>query len=180
MDKNKKRASFLFGSQPKDKSDGFSWTDTGTPDDEDNYYASFRDLSRKLKEVNEDFEKLTTKIEEVEKETRTKLDNELDKVKGQIVESKTKVVETLALFAALFTFLSLQVQALKEQTSIDRVVGLVLVCGGIVAFFVLILDIIIKTPDDASTKILKIRFISLLIISLLLVGCGIMFLTVKS
>lgn len=146
---------------------------------DDSYYANGDDIRELLSEANTNFKDLTAKIDKMEADAQVKLDKELSKVKQQIDESKTKVVETLALFAALFTFLSLQMKALTDQTDIDRIIGLILISGGMVTFFVLILDIMIKTRAEANSKIMKIRFGLLLSISILLIISGILMLTLK-
>jgi len=130
-------------------------------------------INKKLDEANESFTKLENKVEQIERSTKSKIDKELSDLRLRIDESKSRVVETLALFAALFTFLSLQVQIFKEQTDVDQVLGLVLITGGLITFFVLILDLMIKNKDDAK-NFLRIRFFLLLSISVLLIACGIL------
>lgn len=131
------------------------------------------DINRKLDEANIKFLDLEKKIEKTAKETKIQIDKELLDVRQKIDESKSRIVETLGLFVALFTFLSLQVQIFKDERDVDQVLGLVLITGGLIAFFVLILDIMIKNKDDAK-GFLRTRFFLLLAISLLLVGAGIL------
>lgn len=130
-------------------------------------------INRKLDEANQKFLELEEKIEETKNDTKTRIDKELEVVRQKIDESKTRVVETLGLFVALFTFLSLQVQIFKDERNIDQIIGLVLITGGLITFFVLVLDIMIKNKDDAK-GLLKTRFFLLLIVSLLLVAAGIL------
>lgn len=181
MDKSKEeksRESFFL--EPRTKNPRvFQMDDFHLQSKGDNYHATEQDIREKLAEANKNFKDLTAKIDKMEADAQEKLDKELGKVKRQIEESKTKVVETLALFAALFTFLSLQVNILTEETNIENIIGLILISGGMITFFVLILDIMVKTHDEANSKIMKWRFNSLLAVTVLLIINGILIMILK-
>ena len=165
--------------------------ENGHLDYEYNFEAQDRELNEKINQANEKHEKLVKKTEkqfnatkiEFEKEVarmqkqlvEDKLDlkKDVDLVKDQIDASKDRVVETLAVFAALFTFLSLQVQVFKDETNPNKLLGLVLVSGGLITFFVLILDLMIKTKSETQ-NFLKTRFYLLFFSSVILIGVGVL------
>jgi hypothetical protein len=154
--------------------------DKNYPEDEpsSDYSANIEELNNKISEANKHFEELTKELDSFKSSMAKKLDDEIGTVKEQVSESKSRVVESLGLFAALFTFLSLQVQVFKDQASTDNVIGLVLITGGLITFFVLILDIMVKTKED-SKYFLKVRFFLLLTMSVLLVASGVMLLKIR-
>lgn len=136
-----------------------------------------RELNRKIEEANAKIEKLVEKTEKSLNQTKGQMETDFKEVKKQIDESKGRVVETLALFAALFTFLSLQVQIFKEERDAGRMIALILITGGIVTFFVLILDLMIKSKND-SESLQTIRFSLLLAMSMLMIISGVLLMKV--
>ncbi len=139
--------------------------------------GALKELNDQLADSKKQIGELIQTTEESFSDMRNKMEKERATVRKQIDESKTKVVETLALFAALFTFLSLQVDVLKGEDDTDKILGLVLITGGLITFFVLILDSMVKTREPVG--FLKKRFVMLYVMSILLVLAGVLMVQLK-
>ncbi|GEM_PF-3709137 len=130
-----------------------------------------KELNDKINAANKRFDSIVASTEAELRSVRKTVNDQLKEVTKQIDESKNRVVETLALFAALFTFLSLQVQIFKDERDPDIVIGIVLITGGLITFFVLILDLMIKSKGE-SNNLMKTRFFLLFATSILLIIAG--------
>ena len=139
------------------------------------YYANLEQINSDIAEANKKIDKAVKMSQDSANKLQAKVENQLEKLRGevrsQVDDSKNRVVETLAVFAALFTFLSLDVQIFKTQTSPNKIIGLILISGGLITFFVIMLDAMIKHDDDAE-KFWQTRFILFYILSIALVVAG--------
>jgi len=135
-----------------------------------NYYNKLASektlLSEKNKIIDElkkyadkETEKLNQQIKDIKnnaKETKEKLENKID-------DSKLKIIETLGIFVALFTFISIEFQVFRSYESAMAIAGLTLVILGSLTFFVTILDFVL----NVNLSFLKIKKDSGLIASMM-------------
>jgi uncharacterized membrane-anchored protein len=103
---------------------------------------------------------------------KTEEDKLKDKLEQKIEDSKLSVIETLGLFVALFTFISIDVQILKSDLNLLALAGFVLVTLGALSFFVICLNLLVTKSDD-RIKTSKYRFVLAFIITILLLVCGV-------
>lgn len=129
------------------------------------------DAENKIKETQDQFNKKIQNSEARIQHLNKKLEKDMIEVKKGIDDSKNKTVETLAVFAALFTFLSLQVQILRDSKSVHQLMGFSLVSAGLVTFFVLILDLMIKSKSELYVSF-YVRFGLLMAVSSALIIVG--------
>lgn len=92
-----------------------------------------KDIDEMAKGVENKIKESKREAKESEKEIRKEIDN-----------SKLSVIETLGIFVALFTFISVEFQILKNTTSIFSMLGLSFVMLGSLVFFVLILHLVLN------------------------------------
>lgn len=138
---------------------------------ETDFDATIDELNERIAQSDAHFEEIERKIAAMADETQKKIEGDVSIIKEKIEESKARVFETLALFVALFTFLSLQVQIMKDERNINNIVGLVLISGGLITFFVLILDIMVKSKGGSKDHYV-FRFFLLLVLCLAFIACG--------
>jgi hypothetical protein len=100
-----------------------------------------------IAEQNEFFKKqikgLERKLASANKEIQNKLaeaNRKIDDTSLRTEDIKTKVIETLAVFTALFTFLSITFQILKDNSNPILALSLIAVAAGILIIFVLLVD----------------------------------------
>lgn len=174
---NSDQASFLKIKEPFEDKEGHDSDLSSTHYDLADIESRLND---KLAEANEKFDQLindTKKelkiIRKSVKTSESEMEDKIVNVSKEIDESKDRVVETLALFAALFTFLSLEVQVFKGEQDPNKLIGLILIAGGLVTFFILILDLMIKSKGE-SKDLMKTRFFLLLTMSIFLIIAGIL------
>jgi uncharacterized membrane protein len=80
------------------------------------------------------------------KESEDKLDKKID-------DSRTKTIETLGIFVALFTFVSLEFRAFTMFQSFSAISAITLIILGGLILFIIILDLVIKATDSIFCKI---------------------------
>lgn len=101
----------------------------------------------------------------------TAFEKKFDDLKNEVSDSKARQIESLGLFVALIAFLSLQIQAFNGVDSRAQTVGLILISAGIMTFFVLILDVMIRAERETS-RFIMVRFFLLLAFSIVCAICG--------
>jgi hypothetical protein len=116
------------------------------------------------KKVNEDIKKLEDKIIESNEEIKKSEYNFNNKIES----SRIKIIETLGIFVALFTFVSVEFQMFRIFHRADSVGGLTLILLGSLISFLLILDFVINSSDNIKTK-----FYPMIIFSAGLIGVGV-------
>lgn len=85
-------------------------------------------------------------------------ENRLKKMENKIENSQIRIVETLGIFVALFTFISTEFQAFKIYQSLKAIAGLSLIMLGGLLIFIIILNIVLmssKIDKDATFNFLK-------------------------
>lgn len=102
------------------------------------------------KKTEEKFNVTENKINELE----NKLDTIQDKIDNKIENSKIKVIETLGIFVALFTFVSVEFQAFRQMNNLNSIAGMTLIMLGSLSFFVIIMDIVLNN-QFSDKKIIK-------------------------
>jgi len=101
-----------------------------------------------IKKTKKDTEiKLNNKIEETWKETNQDLSDKID-------NSKLKTIETLGIFVALFTFVSVNVQIFTRVTHLKSAMWFTVLLMGSLGFFALIIHIIINKEKKYVSLIL--------------------------
>lgn len=143
---------------------------------EDDYKTNIDELNEKIRESNDSYNTIQREIKKLKRDTKKQFKDEMGEIRNKIEQDKNRVVETIGVFAALFTFLSLQVQIMKEEREPIAIIALVLVTGGIITFFVLILDLLVRSRDEVG-GIFLLRFCLLLAMSSLMLICGVLMFT---
>jgi uncharacterized membrane protein len=90
------------------------------------------------------------------KKVNSEFERKKDQLEGKIESSKIKVIETLGIFVALFTFISTEFQVFKIYQNPVTIVGLTLIILGSLLIFVTVLDTIL----DNNFSLYKTRRIS--------------------
>lgn len=122
-------------------------------------------MEKTTKEIEDKF---NDKIENTTKETEEKLNNKID-------DSKLKTIETLGIFVALFTFVSIEFQVFRMFDDPQSVAGLTLILLGSLLTFITVLDSVlskIKLQEDIEFKLLKPKSWPLVFIWMLLMILG--------
>jgi tetrahydromethanopterin S-methyltransferase subunit B len=73
-----------------------------------------------------------------------RVEEKIDKLDRKIDDSKTRVIETLGIFVALFTFISVEFQALRSLQDTADIAGITLIFLGGLLLFVTVLDLILN------------------------------------
>lgn len=107
----------------------------------------FRRLKRLLAESEKESEKLKSDISEIKGELSA-FKKDLDKLEGR----ETRTIETLGVFVALFTFLSINIQIFSTVSDLVSAIIFSTLLGGICAFFLQIFFLILprKSEKDAD------------------------------
>jgi len=85
----------------------------------------------------------------------SELESDLDKFKDQLDEQRVQFVETLAVFVALFTFVSVDIQVFKSNISTLSAAGFTLIMFSALISFVFIL---VNLIDDKKFKRIRTRW----------------------
>jgi len=89
--------------------------------------------------------------------------------KNSINEFQAKIIEILAIFVALFTFVSVDIQIFKSEVSFLSATGTSLITLGALIFFIFILNLISNPNKPTQTRLFLIPIL-LIIIGICLVG----------
>jgi hypothetical protein len=101
-------------------------------------------------------------------------ENRLTHVEDKIDENRTKLVETLGLFIALFTFISVEFSIFQRITTISQVLSLTFILAGLLILFVLVLDLVMRS-SIGSENITPIKYFGrLFILTIILIVIGIL------
>lgn len=92
-----------------------------------------------LSNYQEDF--IKTK-EAIEKDTIGPIQERITKMENRTEEIRINVINSLGIFVALFTFVSVEFQLFQSLTSFTQYISLTLILSGVLMFFVLFLDFI--------------------------------------
>lgn len=99
-------------------------------------------------------EKKLTRLEEMSESTAkiqidkmNEYDIKLGEMEKRVKDAQTNVIEALALFAAFFTFVSVNVQIFAGVTNLKSAMWFTILLMGALGFFALIVHIIIKEED---------------------------------
>lgn len=97
---------------------------------------------------------------------------QIDPLKKELGDYKAKIIEVLGVFVALFTFISIDFQIFKENTSVLSAVGISLVTLGSLSFFILLLFVGLNHQNDTQNKN-RNYFLFLFVISIVFISGGI-------
>jgi hypothetical protein len=100
------------------------------------------------------------------------LEKRLDDDESKIEETKSQNIETLGLFVALFTFISVEFSLFKELTDFNMTISLTLIIAGLLIFFVLLLHNVVRTANSHRWWLF---YLVLFVVAVSLVGFGIYF-----
>jgi hypothetical protein len=85
--------------------------------------------------------------------------SEANEIKNELDKAQTRVVETLAVFVALFTFVSIDFQVFKLNDGY-RSLGLILAFAGLLLLFLLALSIILHRDEKAGQPTKTLLFVA--------------------
>ncbi|MCK4891395.1 MAG: hypothetical protein KAS78_01885 [Candidatus Pacebacteria bacterium] len=139
-----------------------------------------REVAEKgAKRAMDDFtesEEFKKKVNEIAKTNTEKIIRETkDELRDKIDDSKLKTIETLGIFVALFTFVSIEFQVFRTLDNAQSVAGLTLILLGSLLTFITVLDSVlskIKLQEDIEFKLLKPKSWPLVFIWMLLMILG--------
>lgn len=98
-----------------------------------------------LKKIKNQLKSFTSKIGKDEDNLKNRLEEKID-------NSKLSVIETLGIFVALFTFLSIDIQIMRSTFSLIGLLGFILLTLGSLLFFVIILHILVISDKKIDSK----------------------------
>lgn len=106
---------------------------------------------------------INSKSENLRKQFETDIEGTKEKLEAKIDDSKLKIIETLGIFVALFTFVSIEFQIFRSFTSWQAGASLTLIILGALLFFCIIVISLLDKEFSQSTRWLFVGF-SLLIL----------------
>lgn len=118
-----------------------------------------------LKTVKSDVDKVKMDVIIIKDDFNKTIGETKDKLDSKIDSSKISIIETLGIFVALFTFVSIDVQILKTDLSLLAIVGFILVTLGALSFFVVSLNLLV-TKSTSDIKDLKLQYIVAVILTI--------------
>lgn len=95
--------------------------------------------------------------DEIKKEAKKTVKDVEDRLDRKIDDSRTKTIETLGIFVALFTFVSLQFQAFSMLNSFQAIGAVTLIILGALILFIIVLDLVVKAEKSVFTINKKIK-----------------------
>lgn len=133
-------------------------------------------LEEKIKNLEKRTEEKIKKLDEVIKTDVEKITKETkDELSDKIDDSKLKTIETLGIFVALFTFVSVEFQVFRMLDDPQSIAGLTLILLGSLLTFITVLDSVlskVKLQEDIKFKVLKPKSWPLVFIWMLLIILG--------
>ena len=82
-----------------------------------------------------------SQLKEVTEKYEKKIEAHQDKLESKIEDSKLKIIETLGIFVALFTFISVETQILRSEVSLLAATGFsLIILGGLFLFLIILLS----------------------------------------
>ncbi len=110
----------------------------GVDDDDTQRLSVSAQVATTLQKVINQFDKKMKVLEDKISEETTRI----DKAENKIERTKSQNIETLGLFVALFTFISVDFSVIKTATSYNAVVSITFILAGFLIFFILLLHLI--------------------------------------
>lgn len=111
----------------------------------------------------ENWIELKGKTESLEKQT-SKIEEKIDRFDEKIKDSNLKTIETLGIFVALFTFISLETQILRSGISFVTAIGFSLIMLGGLLVFLSALHFFVSEENNTLSKSIILLSISTLFI----------------
>ena len=100
------------------------------------------EIIKKLELLSNYQRDLTKTKEAIEKDTIGPIQERVTKMENRIEEIRINVINSLGVFIALFTFISVEFQLFQSLTSFTQYLSLTLILSGVFMFFVLFLDFV--------------------------------------
>jgi hypothetical protein len=117
-----------------------------------------------------------SKLDEIEKQTK-KYSEEIEKVKAEITKTKnelsyiqTKSIETIGIFVALFTFISVNIQFFNNASNLLSAAFFSMIIAAITGIMILVFLLVISPYNGKKEWKIKFLMLSILFIFFLLVG----------
>ncbi|MCX6806858.1 MAG: hypothetical protein NT135_01915 [Candidatus Berkelbacteria bacterium] len=125
--------------------------ETGTPTTDERkvtneytneYYEKFtKEAFPSIEKFREEYKK---DINELDKKSRQETREELNNIRRFSEQNQIRLIEVLALFVALFTFISINIQIFKFGLPLWIVAGFILILLGALCFFIVIVDAVLR------------------------------------
>lgn len=104
-----------------------------------------KEIEKKAKETENQLKKIVDVSKKGLKEDQDALKDYLTK---KIDDSKLSIIETLGIFVALFTFISIDIQILKSTFNLLAITGLIFVTLGALLFFAIVLHVLVTEHTE--------------------------------
>lgn len=102
------------------------------------YEKSLQEQAKKFEQgISKSTEKFSGKTKELSKEFQTKFENKVE-------SGKLNIIESLALFAAFFTFVSTSVQIFTKVSNLFSAMCFMILMLGLLGMFTLLIDVIVR------------------------------------
>jgi len=130
-------------------------------------------INEYLKTINKN-QKETLKIQKdnldkFKKDYQDSIDLKTTELEKKIESSKLSVIETLGIFVALFTFISIDIQIIKSTYNLLSLVGFILITLGSLLFFIVTLHSIVTSSDKKNW----VKIFASFVFTIILLGVGI-------
>lgn len=130
------------------------------------------DRVQKAKDITDKkIRELEEKVQTVEQELTEKTDEKIAEIDSQQIDQ----VQTLSIFVAFFTFVSVEFGILRAVPNPMNATGFTLILLGGLVFFVLVVDEVLNTRRSLSsktTKKVRVKFGILLLVSMFFIAAG--------
>lgn len=159
--------------------------ETGTRKDEYKYvFSNEREIRKIVKTEAEDAIKDFTEKEEFKYKVNEIIQKTEDKLSDKIDDSKLKTIETLGIFVALFTFVSVEFQFFRTFDNWLSIVSFTFILLGSLLTFVTVINYYLSETKEKKEvngkEEIKSKFWSLIIIWMFLMSIGILLFTLSS
>ena len=117
-----------------------------------------------------------SRLDEIEKETKKssekikELKDEIAKTKNELSHIQTKSIETMGIFVALFTFVSVNIQFLNNASDLLSAAFFSIIIAAITGIMILVFLLVISPYNEKKEWKIKFLTLSILFIFFLLVG----------
>ena len=115
------------------------------------------EIENKLTILNNSLEDVKKKSSEMVTEQSEKWNTDKKELINAINETKQRTIETLSIFISIFTFVSTEFQMLDKVTNVFVLIGLTFILFGLLAFFPLLVDLLINAKTEFENRFLWIK-----------------------
>jgi len=119
-----------------------SSAETGVSGPKD-YRQILKDTAKDIQAINQKQQYIDNQLKTFEKKNKGKIKTLENRI-NRLEDKQINIIETLAIFAALFTFVSIEFQIFHSQFSLRETAGLSLIIFGGLIFFISAIDFFLK------------------------------------